>query len=252
MGDAMRRILLAGATLLALTAAQPAVAQPMPVFNWSGLYIGGHVGGAWLDANYLSNHATGAGPCFGSGFVTPCDPVNHRAANFIGGGQLGLRWQQGQWVLGVEGSLAATRLQDTTASVSLPDELNYTSDLRSIFTATVQAGYAWDRALWYVKGGYAGGRLHFDSFATGGATGPVSTWVNGWTVGTGLEYALIGNLSVGVEYDYIRLTGDASTCSPNAGNVFSCPVPPGLVLRYASYTANIHQVLVRLNYKFGL
>ena len=95
---------------------------------------------AWLDANYLSNHVDGVGPCVGGGFVTPCDPVNHKAANFIGGGQLGLRWQQGQWVLRLEGSLAATRLQDTTASVIPPGDLTYTSELRSIIYCNGSGG----------------------------------------------------------------------------------------------------------------
>ena len=221
-------------------------------FSWTGIYIGGNVGGAWLDADFLSNHVSGVGPCVGGGFVTPCDPVNHSAAGFIGGAQLGGRWQTGRWVLGLETSYSWTHLEDTTTSFSAPGTLNYTSELKSIYTATAQVGYAWDRTLLYVKGGYAGGDLHFNSITVpGGTIGPVSTRVNGWTIGTGLEHALNKNVSVGLEYDYIRLDGDASTCSPTAGSVFSCPVPPGLVLKYADYTADVQQVVFRVNYKFG-
>ena len=48
--------------------------------------------------------------------------------------------------------------------------MQYSSELRSIYTATAQVGYAWDRTLWYVKGGYAGGDLHFNSVTIPGGT----------------------------------------------------------------------------------
>jgi opacity protein-like surface antigen len=68
-------------------------------------------------------------------------------------------------------------------------------------------------------------------------------------LGTGVEHALSRNVSVGVEYDYFRLEGDASTCVQGV-SVFSCS-PPGLPLKYADITSDIHRVVLRLNYKFG-
>ena len=63
MGDAMKRILLAGATVLALTAAQPTLAADAPVyrkgpapaaalFNWSGFYVGIQGGYGWAEAQW--------------------------------------------------------------------------------------------------------------------------------------------------------------------------------------------------------
>ena len=136
-------------------------------------------------------------------------------------------------------------------SFNLPATLNYTSELKTIYTATGQIGYAMGRTLVYVKGGYAGGRMDLDSttLPAPSAIGPTKTNLNGWTIGGGIEQALDKNFSIGLEYDFIRLEGDASTCTTGAASVFSCPA--GLPLRYADITTDVHQVLLRLNYKFG-
>ena len=252
-GIAVAAALISGPAIGADMAVKAPLAAPPVVFSWTGIYIGGNLGDAWSRDHYLSNHVSGTGTCLTSGFVVPCDPVGHKASSIIGGGQIGARWQTGPWALGVEAMYDATHLEQTTPGFNTPATLNYTSNIRSIFTATAQAGYAWDRMLWYVKGGYAGASVHFNSVTLPppSAIGPVSSWVNGWTIGTGLEYALWNSVSVGAEYDYARLTGSAQTCTSGVASVFSCPVPPGLPLKYANYTADVHQVLVRLNYRFG-
>jgi len=52
------------------------VAPVMPVvYDWTGFYVGGHVGGGWTGG----------------------------ASGVLGGGQAGFNYQTGQWVLGVEG-----------------------------------------------------------------------------------------------------------------------------------------------------
>lgn len=258
----MRKLLLAAiaATAIAGTSASAAdmavkapPPAPVPSINWTGIYIGGHVGYAWTDASYLSNHVDGVGPCVGGLFVTPCDPVSSNPEGFVGGGQLGARWQTGRWVLGVEGTYTYVNLSQTTNSVSIPAGLTYFTKLKDVYTATGQVGYTWDRALVYVKGGYAGGRFDLNSLTIpGGTIGPASASANGWTIGGGLEYSVTPNLSVGAEYNHIRLEGgNASVCSPSAGSVFSCPIPPGLPLKYADIRDNIDQVLLRVNYRFN-
>src|SRR6266436_134292 len=64
-----RRVLLATATVVALVApakaadvaARPYKAAPIPpplaaVYNWTGFYIGGHLGGAWTGDNSLAGN----------------------------------------------------------------------------------------------------------------------------------------------------------------------------------------------------
>jgi outer membrane immunogenic protein len=256
----MKKLLIAGIAAAAFCGA-PAIAADLPtkgpvykavdpIFDWSGFYVGGHAGYAWSDLRYLSNHIAGVGPCVGGGFITPCDPVNQKANGFVGGGQVGTRWQTGTWVFGIEGTWAWTDLGASSTSVTSPGTLTYDSKVKQIYTGTAQVGYASDRALWYVKGGYAGAQLFLNSITIpGGTVGPVNTNLNGWTVGTGLEYGFAPNWSLGVEYDYIQLRGNATTCSPSPGSVFTCPTPTPL--KYASIRDNISEVLLRLNYRFA-
>jgi outer membrane immunogenic protein len=246
----MKKLLVAG-----ITADMPAKgpvykAAPAPMFNWTGFYVGGHVGYAWSDPHWLTNHVSGiAGPCLTSLFVTPCDPVNQKSNGFVGGGQVGARWQTGSWVFGVEGTLAGSHLSSSTTSTLLPTII-YDTKVREIYTGTAQVGYAWDRSLWYVKGGYAGSRLFLNSTDSGVVFGPVNVNANGWTIGTGLEYSFLPNWSLGVEYDYIHLrAGDVSTCTTGVASVFSCPT--ATPLRYTNIRDNISEVLVRLNYRFA-
>jgi outer membrane immunogenic protein len=228
----------------------PVKALPPPVvYDWTGFYIGGQAGGAWTDTTYQSNHVSGVGVCaVNPGFLIACDPVEAKTNGFIGGGQLGVRWQTGPWVLGLEGTWTAYNRNLTTNSVSSPATLNYSTKVRDVYTATGQVGYAWDRALWYVKGGYAGAGLALDSNATG-VTAPATVNLNGWTVGTGLDYAVIPNLILGVEYSHMHVTGSATTCS-SPGSIFSCPTPAP-PLQYANIKTDIDQVVARLSYQFN-
>ena len=64
----MRNFLIAAAAVTALSAgsasaadmaAKPYVkAPPIEVYNWTGFYIGGNVGGQWLDSSYDASYPT--------------------------------------------------------------------------------------------------------------------------------------------------------------------------------------------------
>src|SRR5215813_1612399 len=68
----------------------PVAKAPPALWSWSGLYVGGHVGAALSITNIAD--PLGA-PIYG-------DRV--RSPGFIGGGQIGLNWQLGSVVFGVE------------------------------------------------------------------------------------------------------------------------------------------------------
>ena len=118
---------------------------------------------------------------------------------------------------------------------------------------TGHLGYAWYRTLGYVKGGWAGGNLHLENSTTfNGAdrctpafttTSCATTkqWANGWTIGTGIEYLITKNVSFGVEYDYMRLTASDATVTSVTGRTST----------FGSVEADIHQVVGRLNFRFG-
>src|SRR5437879_4475135 len=102
----MRRILLATASTIAIStsAAMAADLGPMPTkaaapipapLSWTGGYVGLNAGYAWGNAD----GTIAAGSVF-----TPADlnVSSLRPKGFIGGGQVGLNWQTGPWVLGGE------------------------------------------------------------------------------------------------------------------------------------------------------
>ena len=93
------RAAIAGMAILAMPSlgyaadlprAAPPVYMPamVPVYNWTGFYLGGNIGYAWR-----STEITGI---FGANLG---DLSNDR---FIFGGQMGYNWQINQFVLGVE------------------------------------------------------------------------------------------------------------------------------------------------------
>ena len=74
----MKKILLAGVAFTALIAgpaiaadlARPVYRAPVavvaaPAWNWTGFYIGGNLGGAWIDENVATTNTPGAPGIFG-------------------------------------------------------------------------------------------------------------------------------------------------------------------------------------------
>ena len=91
----MKRLLLGTVAVLALGIAAPALGADLPartyakapaympaaIYNWTGFYIGGHIGGDWRDNSVFGNNN----------------------ARFIAGVQGGADYQFAQsWVFGVE------------------------------------------------------------------------------------------------------------------------------------------------------
>jgi outer membrane immunogenic protein len=179
----------------------------VPVWNWTGFYIGGNLGGAWAKSDWLEDAAlSGAGGPF-PGFVD----ASINAASFLGGAQAGYNYQAGWAVFGVEADLDFTDNMKSTVSC-FPQLVGafFTcmSNIKSMSTVTGRVGAAFDRTLLYVLGGFAWEREQLDNACAscnGGA--PIlfrnQTTRNGWTVGAGVEYALAGNWSAFLQYNYM-------------------------------------------------
>jgi outer membrane immunogenic protein len=237
----MKAFLLATIGLAALAAptqaadmpvkAPPLVAAPA-VYNWTGFYIGGHIGGARSNVDWT----------FFSGTVS--ERFSQDASSWIGGGQVGFLWQwTGNWVIGAEVSYSATDLNETSTAVLLADR-SRRSEIDNLLLVTGRLGYASDRWLTYVKGGYATARVKFDTFIT--STGQPTTTSrdreNGWTVGAGFEYAITNYVSLGAEYNFVRLNIDDRN-----QQVFPGFAAPETV---TDARADIHAVWARLNFRW--
>ena len=106
----MRKFLLGTAALMTL--ASPAISADMrlsvtkapppvvPVWNWSGCYVGGHAGGLWANSGEWIVRTPG-GDFFGQSLG------EHDLNGWVGGAQAGCDYQfAGGFVIGVQGDYA--------------------------------------------------------------------------------------------------------------------------------------------------
>jgi len=173
----------------------------IPSYVWTGFYLGGHVGGAWGDqtvTTVLDNPLLPAGAQWKS-----------NAHGVLAGGQVGVNYQAGAWVVGVEGDLSWA---DADSSATIPTlvpgtSLNTTINTNFLATLAGRLGYAWNAVLLYGKGGIAWTNASYTAqILTAGAATAASTITSddrrGWTAGGGVEFAFAGDWSGKVEYDY--------------------------------------------------
>jgi outer membrane immunogenic protein len=212
------------------------------IYDWTGLYIGGHAGGEW---------ASRAGSTNGDFF----DVTKQNLSGALGGVQLGYNHQFGHVVLGAELSGSWSKLDNTnfcfqTNPVAPGEEASCRAQVDRSAQFVTRLGYAFDdgRLLPYVVGGVAIAHmnLHFtDAFLGAGAF----EWggakiMTGAVFGAGVQYAIGNGYSLGLEYLYTRYgSQDFSSQSTFNGAPF-----------FSSYDRSdlTSQTLrVVANYKFG-
>ena len=209
MGVALGALIAAPASAADLRRPAPVPVAPVPVvtaYNWSSCFIGGHIGGLWVNKDWHSQ-------AFG-------DLGSHDANGWLGGVQAGCDWQfGGRWVIGIQADYAWVDADGSHNSL-IDDRFSNHTNERSLGSATVRLGYAWDRFLGYVKGGAAWEShdflILFDN-ATYVATASESRRL-GWTVGVGGEYAFTNWVSLFVEYNYYDFgSRDRTFITPGGG-----------------------------------
>ena len=198
-------VLSAGASFAAdmpIVAPEPAIA---PEFDWTGAYVGLQAGWARKehDTTYVSTTAPpGPGPIdlvLGDEFGRHHDGIN-------GGGQIGYLFQTGAFVFGVEGAVLAADFEDIFHSdVGLADD-EFRHRVDFIATVSGRIGFAWDRALFYAKGGWAGAdfNIDFNDGLDADFEDSDGDFISGFQVGGGIDYAITDNLVLGVEYTFMR------------------------------------------------
>jgi outer membrane immunogenic protein len=207
---------------------------PAPVYNWTGFYIGGNVGGAWEKASGTSNWFE-AGEKVSPAFVSNTPQANSlNSSSVIGGVHGGYNWQVKQWVLGVEGDWDWThaktgfcRITDFGLPCSDDGSGFLTMNSATDWTATARGrlGFTWDRFLIYGTGGAAWGKVDTtinanclvdgcgSSFTKLNTTGSFSDTRVGWVAGAGVEAMLTPNWIVRAEYLHIDLGSVSDTLS---------------------------------------
>jgi outer membrane immunogenic protein len=246
--------------------AMPMKAPPVAVYNWTGFYIGGSVGGIWNDTRsdtyptgcFLTNVA-----CGGGAVNNPIrsDSARLNDSRFIGGGQAGYNWQSGRFVGGVEGDISWTGLNQsiiTTKVLSAPlvGSMVHGDSMKQDWLATLRARAGFTLApqfLIYATGGLAFGHVQTASAVAFTATtdayaGATDDTRVGWTVGVGGEWMIAPKWSIKAEYLYVDL-GKLGTNQPCITAVCTAFAPP------PSYQADyrIHENIARVgvDYHFG-
>ncbi|MGB7100242.1 MAG: outer membrane beta-barrel protein [Xanthobacteraceae bacterium] len=174
--------------------------------EWAGFYLRNNAAGSAAGASW-----TMPGPSNGFS-ATSASSVNET---------FGYNFQSGNFVFGLEGSMAAANFDGRFTSPYLPAVGAWTPNMNWLGTVTGRVGYSFGQWLPYVKGGFAAADVTSPAQAAqiGGFT--QGNQLGGWTAGVGLEYQITPKWSLGLEYLYTDLgngapngAGTALTGSP--------------------------------------
>lgn len=199
-------VLLSGTALAAdlpRRQAPPPVFTPIPVFTWTGAYIGINAGYTYTESDTL--RTTGIGALQSNVTNDLRRPaVGLSQDGFSAGGQAGYNFQLTPGsgiVIGIETDAQYMDLQRSRTETIFRPALNpnvltntYRADLDFLGTVRGRIGYAFDRVLVYGTGGFAYGNVSQNvTFQTGAPityAGSRSNIETGYAYGGGIEYAL--------------------------------------------------------------
>jgi outer membrane immunogenic protein len=209
---------------------------------WSGYYIGGQLGEVWTHTTWdyqNANYFNTLGPTIlGYDF-------DFNKNGLIGGLDIGVNFQENAWVLGLEGSVLDGDFNKERTSPFFSTD-RYTADVRWVSAAKIRFGYAYDRFLFSLTGGWAGGDLKLELLdPIDNVKTDSSAWASGWTAGASIDYMMMPSVSVGVAYDYIRLRANNVNL-----NCPACGSGIGLGAPVADGRVKTQSVMAHINYYF--
>src|SRR5215469_7753367 len=240
----MKKMLMTGTALLLISSSAMAAdlskraapvytkAPMMPLYSWSGCYIGIEGGGAWgtsrhEDVNGL--HITS----------------DYNVSGGLIGGELGCNYQPAgsSWLVGLEGDLSWTNKKGSANDI-VPFDTLAVSGTQEHWLGTGRARLGWlvtPQVLLYGTGGFAVASVEADVTPPGFATFTDTQTRWGWTAGGGLEWAFFNNWSVKAEYLYVQLQN---------ASYFAGGVPAAAIVARGNVPLNNNIGRVGLNFKF--
>ena len=225
------------ATALGIALGGPALAAdlpvkaPMAVYDWTGFYVGGHFGYGGGSLGPGTNPLPEQGVLFPPGVT-----------GLIGGYQVGYNRQfANRLVLGIEADATFTSPEDQAALGRMPvTPFNTTADY--VGTVRGRIGYAFGRWMPYVTGGFAWGHtrafINQTDTDSGDVISALGHYQTGWTAGLGIEFAVSGNWTAKLEYEYVDLSRQTYDLS-------------GFGLANTSVEPRVSLAKFGLNYQFG-
>lgn len=226
----MKNIVAALAAALALTAsASAADLEPYSTTaytvddvhsDWTGFYVGTLAGYGWGDQDHDVEF-------FGKDTSDVNDFLSHEPEGWLFGGTVGVNYQPAgtQVVVGIEADWSYADHEDGNVGFGPYEEVYSKTEIESLGTARVRAGYLVNRdLLLYATGGIAWASVkstvgladvNIDKDYSAELT-EQDTNV-GWTVGTGLERKLDDVWSIKVDYLYVDLADTEHSLSGPSG-----------------------------------
>jgi len=191
----------------------PDLFSPAPVATWTGFYAGAQLGYAW---------GSDRGEIKVPGFPFTFTNEGQDASGAVGGVHAGYNFQTGLAVFGAEADieLASLEARDRRTGSDRFAGFATSSDIKASFQGSLRArlGFAMlDRLMLYGTAGLAFANIentHTVALPAGnifGTPAGLSTakfdetrW--GWTLGAGVEYALMSNWTARFEYRYTNFS----------------------------------------------
>jgi outer membrane immunogenic protein len=190
------------------------VVAPVPIYNWTGIYLG-------LNGGYTIGKATPMS-LYSSNFTA----FDYDASGFLGGLTAGAQIQSGHTVIGVEADIDWSNISGSARGTIFNNSVfvgtaTLSSTVNSISTLRTRIGYANDNWLFYVTGGIAvtneASTLTGATFICGGVNPPCTSVTDlhlGLAAGAGVEYGIMQNLSAKAEYVWVG-AGAGNTLKEN-------------------------------------
>jgi outer membrane immunogenic protein len=209
----------------------PSTVIPMPVFSWTGFYIGVHGGWGFGDVGFHNSSTFDIG--------------DHTMDGGLAGGHIGYNWQMGySWLIGIEGSGTWSGVRKTVIGPLGPlfplfRNDAWTTEVKWLATVTPRIGVTISNWMWYLKGGVAFAGVDHQLVSTVDAVSfDTSASQVGWTIGFGGELLLASNWVLGIEgnrYDFGSFHADSGIANFPDHDIH----------------VTMWSVLGRVSYKFG-
>lgn len=245
-------------------------------YDWTGFYVGGHVGGGWQDLN-IADPSAGSiltNCCLLLSFANNPTAISTGASgSFLGGAQAGWMYQIGQLVAGVDVDFSVTNITGSGSSTASSAGgsgafANTSYTVRTNWTATATADIGFASGLWlvYTKAGFAwaddiygvnssGAGSNLQALAPFSFAATTNQIVPGWTAGLGVKWAISPNWFVNAEYDFLdfgtRVAHVSGSLSAAPATPVCCAGPtvgPGATFD-PIFSQAISEVKIGLNYR---
>ncbi len=271
----MKSFLLSTAAVFALSSAVSAAdldmapaPEPMPMYDWSGFYVGASVG--WIGGKTKSR--VGITDIDSNNFFSVSDGWGRsmKPDGGLFGGYAGYNWhmQDSGLVLGIEGDFYGANAKDRNSRTYFHDDLDFLAldiygkqKIKSTWAVRGRLGWAIENFMPYIAGGFAGASM---KSSVGGdiydTVLDVPDYVNeyasrtksytGWTMGAGMEWMITPSWLLRADYQYKDL-GKSNNLSRTG--LYEGPGVPiqGIAYKWKNRTKlTTNQFTVGVAYKF--